>query len=475
MLKNGIYNVLFSLVRLSLNFLLVPILIRFMGIEDYGVWTFVSTTLAIVMLAEGGLSSSVVFFTSQALAADDNNRLSEVLTVITFAMLMLATLAALSIAGVSPWVVNFIPRLTNSQQLVTMTCVQLGSVVVWSRMIQGLSIVLEMAYDRYGLMNLLTTIQSILTTLGMISISYLGGKLIELMQWQVLVSLGGMIIHSCIAWSLIKHKNVKIKWNRYNSIDVFKYSFSVWLTSLGGAIFQQGDKLIVSSVLGPRDLGVYAAITNIASQINTLSGMVIQPLLPKLSSILGNESIKAVEIKHEIKQATQLNSSVVFGLGGMLLILDFWITSTLFGQELRPQYITDFRIAVVIYTIYSLNAVGYFLLLGSGRANLSLIATLSGGIVSLTMIFIGSSQMGLQGAIIGNSGYILVWMLNFWAMKLFDFSPQDFFKWCSIPVLVTSISLFCNYAFLPETDISAKLMFCITEGLVLLAWLANNR
>jgi O-antigen/teichoic acid export membrane protein len=76
LLRNSFYNSLGGVIRLGLGVITIPILIRALGIEEYGVWTLASSVISIVMLAESGLSFSTTFFVSQSLSKNDLEELS---------------------------------------------------------------------------------------------------------------------------------------------------------------------------------------------------------------------------------------------------------------------------------------------------------------------------------------------------------------------------------------------------------------
>lgn len=95
--KNGYYNAVGGIIRIGLAILTIPLLILLIGVGEYGLWTLVSSVIAIVTLAEAGLATSTTVFVSQDLGKEDVDGLSQTLTVTVGAMLTLATFAAISL------------------------------------------------------------------------------------------------------------------------------------------------------------------------------------------------------------------------------------------------------------------------------------------------------------------------------------------------------------------------------------------
>jgi O-antigen/teichoic acid export membrane protein len=263
------------------------------------------------------------------------------------------------------------------------------------------------------------------------------------MAWQAIVSSGGLIAHGWVGWSLLRFEKLFSIWDRKKAIAIAHYSAMTWFTSIGSALFSQGDRLIVGSILDSKLLGVYAAITNITSQINSLSALAIQPLLPSLSSQLGKLNVDRDRLERQIKIATKVNGIVALGLGALLSIFAPLVLSAMIPEGVTNEYLLGFRLATVIYSLYSVNAVGHYILFSVNAVNISLTIALVSGIVSLIMIFFGSNYFGLLGAIAGNSGYLGVWFLNFIGMKKIGIATK---KW--IELLYLLILGFLTIAFI---------------------------
>jgi O-antigen/teichoic acid export membrane protein len=103
----------------------------------------------------------------------------------------------------------------------------------------------EQAYQRYDLMNLIGTMQSLLTSMGMLSIVWWGGRTLELMEWQALASILILVSHIWVVRSLLPNASIRVAWVKEKAIEVGKYSSMVWLSLLGGVLFSRVDRLIV--------------------------------------------------------------------------------------------------------------------------------------------------------------------------------------------------------------------------------------
>jgi O-antigen/teichoic acid export membrane protein len=462
LLKNGLYNTAAGIVRIGIGLLTIPVLIRTLGIEEYGLWTLAVTTISIVTLAEAGLSLATTMFVSQDLEREDVEGLSQTLTITGGAMLILSVLAGVLLWVFAVPIVGGFAKLQPSQQVVAVQALQLGAVVVWARLLQQVLVGVEQACQRYDLSNAVNTVQTLVLSLGMLAVVLSGGKTVELMELQILIAVVGLIAHCWLGWFLLRGFGVRVSWNRRRGLEIFRYSMMSWLTAIGGVLFAQMDKVIVAETLGILELGIYAAVTNITVQINVLSSLPVQPMMPALSALAVRDDFDPVEVEGRVKQAFMVNSLFALGLGSVLLTIAPFLLRVVLGYEPSVNVLLAFRIAVLAYTLYSLNAVGFYLCLGLNAARTCMAIEMVSSLVTLFFIWIGANQVGLLGAMLGNFGFVMTWLMNIYGCRLLKIQGQRWLQWLMVPLLLTSVifivSIFSEYTLFFKLPIMISLV-----------------
>nr|WP_175587004.1 oligosaccharide flippase family protein [Nostoc sp. UIC 10630] len=470
LLKNGFYNSIAGLIKIGLGILIIPILIRLLGIEEYGLWTLASAVVVMVTLAEAGLSTATTVFVSQDLGKKDVDGLSQTLTVTIGAMLILATLAVVALwMGAEP-IMNLFPKLGQLQQLKVIQAIKIGGLVVAARLLQQILIGVEQAHQRYDLMNVLNTMQSVLLNVGMLIVVLLGGHTVELMQWQAGIGVVSLFSHLWVVRSILQNMNLRLSWNQHKALAVGGYSLMMWLNTLGSMFFSRGDRLIVGSLLGSQVLGVYAGITDITAQINSFSALPVQPLLPTLSNLVGQPNINQRQLEQQLKQATQINGLVALGMGATLITLSPLILKLLFSEQTASQCLMIFCIATAIYALYSCHAVGYYSLLGTNAVKTCALIQLLSSFSSLGLIAIGAYNFGLTGAILGNLGYLTTSMVTVFGMKRLSVSYTLWLKWLYFPLIWFFIVVLLNFKL--QNDYITRCIIFSIQTTILLIWFA---
>ena len=249
---------------------------------------------------------------------------------------------------------------------------------------------------------------------------------------------------------------------------IVRYSGQTWLASLGGVLFSQVDRLIVGSMLGSKELGIYAAITNITSQINVLSALPVQPLVPYLA----RHDLDRTTLQKRIKSALQLNAVVALGLGAILYSFAPLILNILLDKTFSADLIVPFRIATAIYALYSVNAVGYYTLFAIGEVSICMKIQLLSGVFSLLLIYLGVSNFGVIGAVTGNIGYLGVWFLTIAAMNRIKIDLNLWSKWIGFPIMWFIIILISGI--LVGRNSFASILIFVIQSAILVHWYSKN-
>jgi len=174
-----------------------------------------------------------------------------------------------------------------------------------------------------------------------------------------------------------------------------------------------------------------------------------------------------------VQQAIHINAVAALGLSAMLFVFAPWVMQILLSDAATAEAILAFRLAVVIYGAYSLNAVGYYVLLGVNAVLLLMGIQMAGAILALAGISLAARSWGLVGAIAGNAGYLLTWWLLVRGMKRLDLRFAVWGRWFAFPVMWYAVAIGVMAIFSPPMLVWAILWGGLM-GVVLVGWFVKN-
>ena len=216
-MKAGIHNTFGGVLRAVIFVVTVPLVIRIVGAEEYGLWALVSAIVGLISLVEGGLSFSTTVFASRDLERNDETGLGQTLTIVLTCMLILATAAAGIVLLGADMISDHFPKLTESQRVTAASALKYSSLVIWTRLLQQIPMGIQQALHRYGLMNILSTVQQALSNLGLLWVAGMGGKTVAFMQWQAAIGVLALLAHGVTGYVLLRSMRLRPGWDRARS------------------------------------------------------------------------------------------------------------------------------------------------------------------------------------------------------------------------------------------------------------------
>ena len=328
---------------------------------------------------------------------------------------------------------GLLPGISPEQRSEVASTLALGSVAIWARLLQQISLGVEQAYQRYAVMNVLQTAQTAVLSAGWLGVALATSSIVDLMKWQAAVSLLFLAIHLFFCLRLLGGVALRPAWSFQKAVAIVQYSMATWVGALGTVLFSQADRLIVGALLGPVALGIYAAVVSVTVQINVLSAMAVEPQFPVLAQMFAAKPIDMAVIQERVRHALGLNAAGALSFGAALLACSSFILPLLVPNA-APEHLVGFRAAIIIYTIYSLNVVGTYILYSVDQVPICSTLVIASGVLSLGLIALGAVVFGLLGAFLGGVGYIGTLGVYWFAMRKLNLPPTRWLAWLNIPL-----------------------------------------
>jgi O-antigen/teichoic acid export membrane protein len=412
-------------IRLAVSLISIPLLVRFLGLERYGIWVVLNSVIAIGVLMELGISTALTNFLSADLAQQDwvraNRNLSTSLVLIT-------CLGALTSVGL--WLAHPLADrllfLDDPRRTETLLALGVISWLLLLRFWQQWALAAEAGLLRYDIQATIETASAVMVQIGVMLLAFVGSRLWVLAAWTLLVNGGCVIVHGLVLRRLCYRRLGRLQYSWENADALLRFGVLQWLSSLGASLFGYADRIIVNILLGPGAAGLYSAATSIAVQINTLSAIPLRVLPPAISAakVLSQYS----RIRQIFIRSTRLNGLLVVLICAPILYWAPQVSYLLVGTENATLTGKILRTIVFAYGLYSLSAAGFFSAIGVGFPMLNARWGIIGAIFSLCMVAGLASWGDIAGAAWGNIGYALVLIINFQLVKIIDLNYRTYLR-----------------------------------------------
>ncbi len=417
MRRNLLAGMISSVWSAVLGLAVVPLYLRYLGLEAYGLIGVFASVQAFFSLLDLGLAPAMNKEVAQGAASGDMSPARELLHTLSFVYWMtaaviavVASLAAPVIAG--HWLQsNHLAHETVRNALVLMG---LGVACRWP---VGLYLGTLIGAQRVAVSSGITIITSTVGNLGAIAIlAWVSPTIEAFFLWQGAMGLASAIAMRAAAWHAIG-REPKTAFSLPSLIRIWKFSAGFSGIAVSGILLNQIDKVVLSKMLSLSDFGRYSLATMVVSGLYMLF---ITPtfnvVFPRFTALVvsGEESALA----DFYRWGTRLFTIALFPLFMLLAV---------FAQDLVHIWTGNSDLAANVAPVIALLSAGaalhsvmYFsfaLQLAHGSTRLPLTTNLVLTAVATPLMILLAWRYGiLGGAAAVLSLYVLYLFLGTWLM-----------------------------------------------------------
>lgn len=396
-----------------MNLAFIPLYIRFLGIEAYGLIGFFATMQGVFSIMDLGWSTTL----NRELALhgrepEARSKLRDLLRTAELVYLSVGVLIGVAVVLCAPPIERlWLHSEALSDRTVTSAIRLLGLAIAAQWPIRLYSGGL-MGLERQDLNAFLTSAVATARGAGAVCVLLLVSPTIEaFFIWQIAVNVLAVIANRAALWSSLDASSTRPRFRISLLLSTWHFAAGITTINALGLVFTLGDKLIVSALLPLKTFGYYILASQIASAVAFLPVPVFNAVFPRFSHLIstGNE-LHLTRLYH---RASQLLSATV--LPAVILVALFPVQLTLAWTG-DPEIAREMQWLLPILVIGSgLNALGhvpYALQLANGWTRLAAVATAIMVGVLAPLLLILTWMYGAVGAaliwLIFNAGLVFV-------------------------------------------------------------------
>lgn len=345
-----------------------PILINYMGLEQYGLLVLINALIGFSAVFNFGFGDTALKYVSHYLNLGERERASEIVRTVSG----MATVSGVVVAGLFIVAVPVLSQVFRVQSIpMAMEALYIAGLILPLRLFESVLIATLRGCYRYDLSTVTTALSKIVIAAAYIVLSALGFNLTALLWATVLALLGS--IASLFVLSRQQLANVYPQLTVSAFREIVRFSSWSWVQSVAGLVYANIDRLVVSALLGPTALGIYGVCIQLAQSVHNGLSATSHSYFPRIS-MLNAESAGQSEDKNRIVGELYIQVSRTLSIASALAasvlvvfgyeILDLWV-----GQQIANDGGLVLSMLGIAFGWYTANhAVTYYTLNGMGRA-----------------------------------------------------------------------------------------------------------
>lgn len=400
--KNVALSLLIKLIQIGVRVALVPLMLKYLGDETYGVWLTVMSTILWFEFFDVGLGHGLRNKLGEAMA-QDNTILARQYVSTAFAVIGIIaatfSIVAVAINGFVNWsrVLNT-NVLSPNESAAVVLIVTIGFSV---RLAVNLIFPILYASQMPAMKNLINAAARLGILLYMVGILWFGVK--SKLFYVALIFMGIPALTS-IVFS-VYFFSTRLRHIR-PAPSFIKPTLLKPLMGLGGKFFilqvcatvvYSTDNMIISHLFTPASVVPYEVAHKYFAMMLMMFGIVVQPVWSAVTEAQAKGDI--AWIKRSVKRLIQLWLVSVLGLLLMLflspLVYDFWLS----GEIKVPVSLSV--IWALFIAVQALNSIFVQVINGVGKVRVQMLVAIGGAVINipLSIYLAGNMGMGVSGVI----------------------------------------------------------------------------
>jgi O-antigen/teichoic acid export membrane protein len=315
-----------------MNFAFIPVYIRYIGIEAYGLVGILATLHTILGILDMGLTLTLnrEFASSGASLIKKQNALNLFKSIEAF-MIITCVIIFLVIYLFSGWLSKeWISSHDLTDNQIESFFIMCG-IIIALRLIEGIYKSVLVGLQRQIIYNLIMVILSTLRAIGaVIVLIYIEPSIQAFFIWQVIIS-----IISVATWYFLTYMIVNVIGEGATgkfSFEVLRvnarYSIGILGMSILSLFITNLDKIFLPSLINLSDYGFYALASTLCSVLILMVGPVVQAAFPRLSEFHASRDLKS--FANVFHKSSQLITIIIASASSIMifksnLILEIWI------------------------------------------------------------------------------------------------------------------------------------------------------
>lgn len=438
---------------LSLAF--VPLYIKLMGVEVYGLLGIFMSLGALISLLDMGLSATLSRELPRLSTVDDSAKEARNL-VRTFEVVYWGTgvVIGVAVALLAPLIARY---WINTGKVDRDT-------VGYALMVMGMSIAFQWPGGLYsgGLMGLQRQVALNVIRSAMVTVQHVGAVLILLLVsptilafffWQSFVGLLTTIALGIWVWKSLPKSNGAAKFERALLVKNWRFATGMTGISLVTMLLTQLDKIILSKWLSLEAFGYYMLAFNVANSLNNFSFPIYSALLPKFTQLVASGDMNGLASLYH--KGARLLSALMLPVAMTVIffsneILAIWLNNPVVSENAQP-----ILVLLMIGTAFNaMMVVPFSLQLAHGWTRFSIYKNLIASVflVPLLLVLINRYQ-GIGAAIVWlilNLGYLAI-EVPIMHRRLLTTEMRNWYRYDIIqPLLLVTVVTLCFHMAMPD-------------------------
>lgn len=293
--SNALWNMSATIIMALAGFLIVPIIIKEIGIENFGIYAIILMVGGFAQLQSLGLGEATLKFVSQYYARNDINGVNRVLGSTLSVYIFSGTIISGVIIFFSPYIINLF-KLSSENFSNASIALRISGVSFFISIFSSAFKSIPEAVQRYDILSKYNLIMMIIRYVSMYYIAILGGGIIGLTYLTLVSAVIDIFIYGFLAKKMIPNITLFPSFQKDGIQEVIGFGVFSFFNDLIQKVSTYIDQFVLGVFFSAASVGYLTAPKDLIIKAQSLTGAVSQALFPKFSSMEEGNEMKTLYV-----------------------------------------------------------------------------------------------------------------------------------------------------------------------------------
>jgi O-antigen/teichoic acid export membrane protein len=282
--RNTLWNLVGNAAPMLVAALCIPLLIRGLGTDRFGVLTLVWALIGYATLFDFGLGRALTQLVATKLGSDEDHEVPALVWTSLLLMLVLGLFGAMVVVCLTPWLVNHalhIPGVLGRETLYSLYLLGLSVPVVIST--AGLRGLLE-AHQRFGLINALRIPMGVFAYAGPLLVLPFSKSLFPVVAVLVAGRIIAWAAHLLLCLQVMPTLRHRIVWQRAAVSPLLRFGSWMTVSNIVSPLMVTLDRFVIGSLLSVGAVAYYATPYEVVTKFWIIPGSLLGVMFPAFST-----------------------------------------------------------------------------------------------------------------------------------------------------------------------------------------------
>ena len=368
LLKNAGFNTASQLINMAVNILFVPAYIFFLGINGYGIYSFMILMFSWITILQAGIDPAVIRMTAKYAAENSHANISPLISASLLFQLAIASLTGMAFFMSSDYLASFIVKNETEFLIETKTALYYAAINIIILMCKNVYVSLFKGLQRYDISSIYETLFSILASVLSLVALWLGYGIVGMIIVRLAINILSIVLLHFIAKMLISAFHFSLNIPMILIKEIYNYASWIVIGRINRLAVNALPPIMIGMYIGPSGIAYFNISSKVVLALNNLlasSTNVIFPFISELKAL--KEKSKIASLYIDSNRLLSFISTPLFCFGA---IYSWDILYTWIGLELADNCWLLMSLFFIGYYLSSSTMIPSYFALGIGNSRI---------------------------------------------------------------------------------------------------------